>query len=72
MMLVKLTEMDDGTVKAETARAVLGFFEDMTVSDVAAFLVKRAEDVGETIRFVDKLDEPTEHIDFQRLMKRKF
>ena len=72
MIFVKLTELEDGSIKAESARAELGYFEEMTAAEVAAYLVERAEQVGETIRFVDEFEEHEEHVDFQRLMKRHF
>jgi hypothetical protein len=71
MMFVKLTKQPDGSIKAETSRQVLGYFED-TAEKVAAYLVDQAEAVGETIRFVDDFEEREEIIDFQRLMKRHF
>ena len=72
MMFVKLTHLENGSIRAETARATIAVFDDMTESEVAAYLVERAEEAGETVRFVDEFVEQEEHIDFQRLMKRHF
>jgi len=72
MLFVKLTKQPNGSIKAETDRSVIGYFDDMTVEQVTTYLLERAESTGETIRFVDEFQERQEHIDFQRLMKRKF
>ena len=68
MMFVKLSETKSGSIKAETYRKTLGYFDDMTVAEVAAYLVERAEAVGEAVRFVDDLDEPEEVINVERIM----
>lgn len=70
MMLVKLTRTEDGAIKAETPRRVIGYFEDMEEHDVAAYLVQQAESIGESVRFVDEFEEREERVDFTRLMKR--
>lgn len=72
MMFVRLTEEPTGSIKAETDRAVIGYFDDMTIEQVTRYLVDRAEAVGEEVRFVDSFQERQETVDFSRLMKRKF
>lgn len=71
MLLVKLTEMEDGSIKAESSRQVIGYFEDMSREDVIEYLVNQAEEVGEQIRFVDDLPELQETVSIQQLMKGK-
>jgi len=72
VLLVKLTRTEDGRIKAETPRRVIGYFSDMDEHDVAAYLVQQAQAIGESIRFVDEFEPQEEHIDYSRLMKRRF
>lgn len=73
MLIVKLTEREDGTIVAETPRQVLGRFRN-TREDVMAVLRHKAQQCGEQIRFVDDFDDYDENagINFARLMRRRF
>jgi hypothetical protein len=71
MMLVKLTELEDGSIRAESSRQVIGYFDDMSREDVIEYLVNQAEQVGEQIRFVDELEEREEPVSIRHLMKGK-
>lgn len=73
MLLIKLTQREDGTVVAETPRDVIGEFPGSTIREVAAFLLEKAEEIDEEIRIVDEFPESAEErVNFQRLMKRRW
>lgn len=73
MLLIKLTQREDGTVIAETPREVIGEFPGSTIREVAAFLLEKAEEIDEEIRIVDEFPESgEERVNFQRLMKRRW
>lgn len=73
MLLIKLTQREDGTVIAETRRDVIGEFPGSTIQEVAAFLLEKAEEIDEEIRIVDEFPESgEERVNFQRLMKRRW
>lgn len=73
MLLIKLTQREDGTVIAETPRDVIGEFPGSTIREVAAFLLEKAEEIDEEIRIVDEFPESgEERVNFQRLMKRRW
>jgi hypothetical protein len=73
MLLIKLTQREDGTVIAETPRGVLGEFPQRTIQEVAKYLVVKAEEVDEEIRIVDEFpDDQEERVNFHRLMKRRW
>lgn len=73
MILVKLTEMEDGAIVAETPRQVLGRFRN-TRDEVIRVLTHKARENGLELRVVEDFENFDENanIDFQRLMRRKF
>lgn len=73
MLLIKLTQREDGTVIAETPRDIIGEFPGSSIRDVAAFLLEKAEEIDEEVRIVDEFPETEqERVNFQQLMKRRW
>jgi len=74
MLLIKLTEREDGSIVAETPRRVIGTFPNATREDVIAFLQEKAEECGEEVRIVDEFEpqDREEYINFARLMRRRY
>jgi hypothetical protein len=71
MLLVKLTTLDDGSIRAESPNRVLGFFDDMTVGEVRDYLLAQAAQVDERIVFVDEFEPAQERLNVRQLMKGK-
>jgi hypothetical protein len=71
MLLVKLTTLDDGSIRAESPNRVLGFFDDMTMGEVRDYLVAQAAQVEERIVFVDEFEPAQERLNVRQLMKGK-
>jgi len=71
MVLIKLTQLDDGSIKAETPRQTIGYFEDITLQEVREYLADQATEVGESVRFVDHFEEREEPLNMKYLMKGK-
>lgn len=69
MMLVKLVEQEDGSIKAETPRKVIGYFEDMTVQEVREYLARRAAEADIAIRFVDDFEVREPPLNVRSLMR---
>ncbi len=76
MLLVKLTESTDGAIKAETRnRGSLGTFRNMDRGEVVQYLTKKADEIGEEIRFVDDFRPVApgeEHVNWEKLIKKHF
>jgi hypothetical protein len=77
MLIVKLTERDDGTIIAETPRAVLARFNGERREDVIAFLEHKAREINEELRIVEDFNDtdPNARLgerDFRHMMKRHF
>ncbi len=74
MLIIKLTEREDGTIIAESPRAVIGRFPNATRADVIAFLEHKARECEEELRIVEDFDEqdPNAHLNFAKLMRRRF
>ncbi len=77
MLIVKVTEREDGTVVAETQRQVLARFQGQSRQDVIAYLEHKARQCDEELRIVDSFEEhdPNERLtprDFRHMMKRHF
>lgn len=73
MLLIKLSQQEDGTVIAETPSDVIGEFPDSTTQSVATYLLEKAEEIGEEIRIVEDFPEDNEErVNFHRLMKRRW
>jgi len=77
MLIVKVTEREDGTIVAETQRQVLARFQGQTRQDVVAYLEHKAKQCEEELRIVDSFDEsePNARLtdrDFRHMMKRHF
>lgn len=74
MLIIKLTERADGTIIAETPRQILGKFPNATREDVISFLQHKARECDEQLRIVTDFDtmETEEHVNFTKLMRRRF
>lgn len=77
MLIIKLTDLDDGTIVAETPRQVIGRFPGANRADVIQFLEHKARAVDEELRIVESFDEadPNSRLnsrDFRHMMKRHF
>lgn len=74
MLIIKLTELEDGTIVAESPRQVLGRFPNATRDDVVAFLQHKARECDEQLRIVGDFDDLDENanVNFAKLMKRHF
>lgn len=74
MLIIRLTELDDGTILAETPRQLIGRFPRSTRADVIAFLQHKARECEEELRIVDSFEEldPHEPVNFRKLMRRDF
>ncbi|MBI5833729.1 MAG: hypothetical protein HZB16_15645 [Armatimonadetes bacterium] len=77
MLIVKVTEREDGTIVAETQRQVLAQFQGQTRQDVVAYLEHKARSCGEDLRIVESFDDfdPNGRLtdrDFRHMMKRHF
>jgi hypothetical protein len=69
MILVKLTERDDGTLVAESPKGVIGYFDDMELQELKEYLVAKAAQADETVRFVEDFEEREESVSIERLMR---
>lgn len=77
MLIVKVTEREDGTIVAETQRQVLARFQNQSKQDVIAYLEHKARQCDEDLRIVESFDEfdPNARLtgrDFRHMMKRHF
>ena len=74
MLIIKLTEREDGTIIAETPRQVLGRFPNGNRQDVISFLQHKARECEEELRIVEDFDDDNEnaHVNFAKLMRRRF
>ncbi|NUQ00897.1 MAG: hypothetical protein HUU35_13690 [Armatimonadetes bacterium] len=74
MLIIKLTEREDGTIIAESPRQVLGRFPNATRQDVIAYLQHKARECDEVLRIVEDFDDvdENEHVNFAKLMRRRF
>ena len=74
MLVIKLTEREDGTIIAETRQAVVGTFPFAKRTDVERYLEHKARECEEEVRFVVDFDnyDDNEHVNFQKLMRRRF
>ena len=73
MLLIKLTQQEDGTVIAETRRDIIGEFPNSNIQDVTAFLLEKAEEIDEEVRIVEEFPEvEEERVNFSRLMKKRW
>ncbi len=71
MLLVKLTTLEDGSIRAESPNRVLGYFDDMTAAEVRDYLIAQAMQVEERIVFVDEFEQTEERLNLRQLMKGK-
>ena len=74
MLIIKLSEREDGTIIAETPRQVLGRFPNQTREDVIAYLRRKAIECDEQLRIVESFDDidVNANVNFAKLMKRHF
>ncbi len=74
MLIIKLTEREDGTIIAETPRQVLGRFPNQTRDDVIAYLRRKALECDEQLRIVESFEDldVNANVNFAKLMKRHF
>lgn len=74
MLIIKLTELDNGTIVAETPRQIIGRFPRSTRADVIAYLQHKARECDEELRIVESFDELDSDgpVNFRKLMRRDF
>lgn len=78
MLIIKLSELEDGTIVAETPRQVIGRFPGAVREDVITFLQHKARACDEELRIVESFDDavdPNSRLnsrDFRHMMKRHF
>jgi len=77
MLIIKLSELEDGTIVAETPRQVIGRFPGAARSDVIAYLEHKARQCDEELRIVEDFadTDPNARLtsrDFRHMMKRHF
>jgi hypothetical protein len=78
MLIVKLTEREDGTIVVETPRQVIArFTKGERREDVIAYLQHKARQCEEELRIVEDFDagNPNDRLtdrDFRHMMKRHF
>lgn len=72
MLIIRLTELRDGTIVAETPRQVIGRFPNSTRQDVIAYLQHKARECDEQLRIVESFDEVDADgpVNFKKLMRR--
>ena len=73
MLIIKLTELADGTIQAETRSQILGKFPNTTRNQVVAFFERKARECDEDLRIVESFDSVNdERVNFRKMMRRSF
>lgn len=75
MVLIKLTAMDDGSIRAESPSWTQAFyFEDITLPELRDYLSDKHAEIDERVRFVEEFEPQLERLsdgDLRHLMKGK-
>lgn len=73
MLVVKLVEKQGGTFIAEMRNKGSLTFKETTREQVIQFLMNKATEIGEEIRFVEEFRSPTEeHVNWEKIIKKHY